>query len=81
MLLAIQKTLKIGKTIDREGRRSAGKCEKAGKALRYALINAQEPKSAGEAREGGSHSRREGGSPLKSARARKDFQSHFSRSL
>ena len=38
MLLAIQETLKIGETISGEGRR----CEKAGEALRYALISAQE---------------------------------------
>ena len=38
-------------------------------------------KSVREAREGGSYRGSEGGSLLKSARARKNFQSHFSRSL
>ena len=44
-----------------------------------ALLN--RAKWASEARKGGSHKGREGGSVLKSARARKAFQSHFSRSL
>ena len=35
--------MKIGKTIGGEGGRYAGKCKKAGGALRYALISTQEP--------------------------------------
>ena len=51
-------------------------------ALRYALIGLKSrAKSAREAREGGNHIGREGGSPLILARARKDFQSHFSKSF
>ena len=64
VLSAIQETLKIGKTISGEAGRCAGKREKAGEALRYALISAQElRKIGGKAREGVSHRGREGGNP------------------
>ena len=63
-------------TIRRETGRCAEKYEKVGGVLRYTLIGALGcAKLARKAQEGGSHKGREGGSALKLARARKDFQS------
>ena len=72
VLSAIQETLKIAGSLEKPPKAWVRGYEKP-----RGLQRSTEKSGATE----GIQSAEEGGSPLKSARARKDFQSHFSRSL